>query len=138
MTKTLSFDDVELGDDLPDEKPDVSMAQVINFCQSAKHVFERFIDHEAAKKEGFPAAIVPGIMSQGLLAAMIHRWAPSSSIQSIDTVFRGSLLVDSQITMTGAVTDIDETTMTVELDLALIAEDGSTGVSGTAKVKFSE
>ncbi len=138
MTKTLSFDDVELGDDLPNETPDVSMAKVTNFCRSAKHVFERFIDHEAAKKEGFPAAIVPGIMSQGLLASMIHRWAPNSSIQSIDTVFRGSLLVDSQITMTGAVTDIDETTMTVELDLAITAQDGRTGVIGTAKVKFSE
>ncbi|PDH67105.1 MAG: hypothetical protein CNE88_08380 [Acidimicrobiales bacterium MED-G01] len=137
MTKILRFDEVELGDDLPAETPDVSMERVTNFCRSAKHVFERFIDHEAAKKEGFPAAIVPGIMSQGLLAAMIHRWAPNSSIQTIDTVFRGSLLVDSNITMTGAVTDIDEADMTVELDLAITAEDGRTGVIGTAKLQFS-
>ena len=100
-------------------------------------MFERFVDHEAARKEGFPAAIVPGIMSQGLLAAMIHRWAPNSSIQTIDTVFRGSLLVDSVITMTGAVTDIDDIDMTVELDLAITAEDGRTGVIGTAKLQFS-
>ena len=137
MVKILKFDEVELGDDLPTETPDVSMARVTNFCHAAKHVFERFIDHEAAKKEGFPAAIVPGIMSQGLLAAMIHRWAPNSSIQSIDTVFRGSLLVDSHITMTGAVTDIDDSTMSVELDLAITAEDGRTGVIGTAKLQFS-
>ncbi len=137
MLQILNFNEVELGDDLPTETPDVSMGQVTNFCQSAKHVFERFIDHEAAKREGFPAAIVPGIMSQGLLASMIHRWAPNSSIQSIDTIFRGSLLVDSRITMTGAVTDIDEAEMTVELDLAITAEDGRTGVIGTAKVQFS-
>ena len=137
MTKILNFDDVELGDDLPTETPDVSMERVTNFCQAAKHVFERFVDHDAARREGFPAAIVPGIMSQGLLAAMIHRWAPNSSIQTIDIVFRGSLLVDSVITMTGAVTDIDDIDMTVELDLAITAEDGRTGVIGTAKLQFS-
>ena len=137
MSAISSFDDVELGDELPTETPDVSMEQVTRFCHSAKHLFERFTDHDAARKEGFPGAIVPGIMSQGLLAAMIHRWAPNSSIQTIDTVFRGSLLVDSNITMTGAVTDIDEADMTVELDLAITAEDGRTGVIGTAKLQFS-
>ena len=92
--------------------------------------------HDAARKEGFPGAIVPGIMSQGLLAAMIHKWAPGCNIMSIDTVFRGSLLVDSNITMTGAVTDTDDDEMTAELDLSIIAEDGRTGVIGTAKVQF--
>ena len=130
-----NFEELEIGDDLPEESPDVSMATVTAFCHSAKHVFERFIDHEAAKKEGFPAAIVPGIMSQGLLASMIHRWAPGSTILEIDTVFRGSLLVDSKITMTGAVTDIDEDERIVELDLAIVAEDGRTGVIGTAQVQ---
>ena len=66
-----NFEELEIGDDLPEESPDVSMATVTAFCHAAKHVFERFVDHEAAKKEGFPAAIVPGIMSQGLLASMI-------------------------------------------------------------------
>ena len=69
---------------------------------------------------------------------MIHKWAPGSSIRSIDTVFRGSLLVDSQITMTGAVTDTDDESNLVELDLAIIAEDGRTGVIGTAVVQLLE
>ena len=112
------------------------MENVKRFCHAAKHVFERFVDHDAARKEGFPGAIVPGIMSQGLLAAMIHQWAPGCTITSIDTVFRGSLIVDSKITMTGAVTDTDETKRCVELDLAIVAEDGRTGVIGTAMVEF--
>jgi len=136
MEDGLQFKDVELGDDLPQETPDVSMSTVTAFCEAAKHAFERFIDHEAARKEGFPSAIVPGIMSQGLLAAMIHRWAPGCTIKQIDTVFRGSLLVDSDITMTGAVTDMNEDDLSVELDLAIIAEDGRTGVIGTAQVTF--
>lgn len=138
MGDGLQFKDVELGDDLPEETPDVSMPTVTAFCEAAKHVFERFIDHEAARKEGFPSAIVPGIMSQGLLAAMIHRWAPGCTIREIDTVFRGALLVDSHVTMTGAVTDLNEDDLSVELDLAIIAEDGRTGVIGTAQVTFEQ
>ena len=138
MTEGLKFSEVEIGDDLPEEVPDVSLSSVTAFCKAASHIFDRFLDHEAAQQEGFPGAIVPGIMSQGLLAAMIHKWAPGYSIRSIDTVFRGSLLVDSQITMTGAVTDTDDESNLVELDLAIIAEDGRTGVIGTAVVQLLE
>ena len=136
MSDALSFEDIELGDELAVVHPDVSMTNVKKFCDAAKHSFERFIDHDAARAEGFPGAIVPGIMSQGLLASMIHRWAPGCTIKSIDTVFRGSLLVDSQITMTGAVTDTDESERRIELDLTILAEDGRTGVIGTATVEF--
>ena len=40
--------------------------------------------------------------------------------------------------MTGAVTDTDDESNLVELDLAIIAEDGRTGVIGTAVVQLLE
>jgi hypothetical protein len=40
--------------------------------------------------------------------------------------------------MTGAVTDTDEEHRRIELDLTIIAEDGRTGVIGTATVEFPE
>ncbi|MFT7649552.1 MAG: acyl dehydratase [Candidatus Poriferisodalaceae bacterium] len=135
MTVT-TFDDVELGDDLPSEQADVSMTQVKKFCVAAKHDFERFTDHDKARAEGFAGAIVPGIMSQGLLTAMIHRWAPGATITNIDTVFRGILLVDSQVTVSGAVTDVDDDSRVAEIDLTIVGEDGRTGVIGTALVAF--
>ena len=136
-TLRRTYDDVELGDDLPTEFPDVSMPRVQQFCKAAKHEFERFISHEHARSEGFEGAIVPGIMSQGLLASMIHRWAPGCTIRTIDTVFRGTLLVDSEITMTGAVTDTDDE-RTAEVDITITAADGRTGVIGTAIVAFAD
>ena len=68
----------------------------------------RFTDHEAARKEGLPGALVPGIMSQGFLAAMIHRWAPEAEILNVDTVFRAPVIVDQTYSISGVVTDIDE------------------------------
>ena len=71
-----SVSDVEFGEDLPVFEPDTSLDNVIRFTEAAGWRGPRFTDHEAARKEGLPGALVPGIMSQGFLAAMIHRWAP--------------------------------------------------------------
>ena len=74
--RTMRIDDVELGDELPEERPDVSLETVRRFVKAAQMDFPRFTDHEHARAEGLPGAVIPGIMSQGQLAAMIHRWAP--------------------------------------------------------------
>ncbi|MGI9594722.1 MAG: MaoC family dehydratase [Acidimicrobiales bacterium] len=133
----MNYEDVELGDDLPTETPDVSMAKVVQFTEAAEQRFPRFTNHEAAKAEGLPGALVPGIMSQGLLAAMIHRWAPGSTVVSLDTVFRAPVVVDTRPTLTGAVTDTDDDNRTAEIDLTITTEDGRTGVLGTAVVAFA-
>ncbi len=133
----LSFDSIEIGDDLPETKPEVSMARVREFCKSAGHYFSRFTDHEKARKQGLQSAIVPGIMSQALLASIIHGWAPGSDIEMIDTVFRAPIPVDSQPIFRGVVTDVDADTRRVELDLTIVNEAGETRVMGTARVRIA-
>ena len=133
----MRFDDVDLGDELPEEHPDVSLDNVKRFARASGMEWGRFTDHEAARKEGFPGAIVPGMMSQGLLSVMIHRWAPGSRILKLDTVFRNTILVGSEPTCSGAVTDLDEEARTVEVDVTIVNEDGDTGVMGTAIVQLT-
>jgi acyl dehydratase len=137
MSEPLRYHDVELGDDLPDFNPDVSLATVTRFAVATKMMAPRFIDHEGAKKEGLPGAIVPGIMSQALLAAIIHRWSPGCTIRRIDTIFRAPLLVDSTPVCRGVVTDTDDDTRTVEIDLTIVNEAEETRVIGTAQVEFT-
>jgi acyl dehydratase len=134
----MKYEDVELGDDLPAEIPDVSMDKIVQFTEAADQKFPRFTSHEFAKGEGLPGALVPGIMSQALLAAMIHRWAPGSTILKLDTVFRGPVVVDTKPTISGAVTDTDDEARTAEVDLTITTEEGRTGVMGTAIVSFPE
>lgn len=132
----MKYEDVELGDDLPTEHPDISMEKIVQFTGAAKMNFPRFTDHEFARSEGLPGALVPGIMSQGLLAAMIHRWAPGCQILSLDTVFRAPLVVGTVPTVAGAVTDTDDDARTAEIDLTVTSEEGRTSVLGTAMVAF--
>jgi len=121
------------GDELEFE-PDVRMPVVRRFVAAAGMDFHRFTDHEKARRDGLPGAIVPGIMSQGILAAAIHRWAPGSTIRKIDTVFRAPVVVDSRPVGRAVVTHVDEATGTAELDLTIVNEAGETRVLGTALV----
>ena len=130
------YEDVGFGDELSEFTPDVSMPTVVRFTEAAHMQFSRFTDHEEARKSGLPGAIVPGIMSQGILAAMIHRWAPGAVIETIDTIFRAPLLVDSEPRCRGVVTDMDDEKRTVEVDLTLTNEAGETRVLGTALVRL--
>ena len=128
--------DVEFGDTLPVFDPDTRVDNVTRFVKAAHWAAPRFTDHEAARAEGLPGALVPGIMSQGFLAAMIHRWAPKAEIRYVDTVFRAPVIVDQPCHINGVVTDIDEATGEVEIDLTVTNDAGETRVFGTARAKL--
>ena len=128
------YEDVDFGDELPELRPDVSMKMVRRFGETTGMTFWRFTDHEKAKASGLPGAIVPGIMSQGILVAMIHRWAPNATVHKIDTIFRAPLVVDSEPVCRGVVTDMDDEARNVEIDLTICNEAGETRVLGTAVV----
>ena len=131
-----NFQDVEFGEDLPEIQPDISLDTVKLFSKSSLMLAPRFTDHDAAREAGLPGAIVPGIMSQGILVALIHRWAPNATILNIDTIFRAPLIVDTQPVASGVVTDIDDDSKVIEIDLMLKNEKGETPVVGTARISL--
>lgn len=131
-----NFDDLHVGQELPEYKPDVSLERVKRFGRASGMIAPRFTDHDGARKEGLPGALVPGIMSQGILAGCVHRWAPGSRILTIDTVFRAYLLVDSHPVCRSVVTDVNPEDRTVEVDLTIVNEKGETPVMGTATVQL--
>lgn len=133
---SLGYDDVDFGTELPPIAPDVTLANVRVFTAASGMSWPRFNDHEGARKEGLPGAIVPGIMSQGILVALIHRWAPQAKIRKIDTIFRAPILVDSRPVARGVVTDRNDETRTLEIDLTIQNEAKETRVVGTATVEL--
>lgn len=129
--------DVEFGAELPAFEPDTSLSATSAFADAVGWGGGgRFKDHERARREGLPGALVPGIMAMGFLTSMIHRWSPAARLQHIDTVFRAPLLADEPCTISGVVTDIDEETGAVQLDLTVKNPAGETRVFGTADVRL--
>jgi len=131
-----TIEDVAFGVELPQFEPDTSLKNVRKFVIAAGWNWPRFTDHEAARREGLPGALVPGILSQGYLAAMINRWAPTAVVETIDTVFRAPVVADQPCRITGVVTDINEEEGIVEVDLTLVNDRQETRVFGTASVRF--
>ena len=131
-------DVIELGDELPEERPDVSLETVRRFVKAAQMDFPRFTDHEHARAEGLPGAVIPGNMSQGHLAAMIHRWSPGCEIVELDTIFRTPMVVGTPVVCRGAVTNVEDDG-TIDIDLTIQSdESGATGVLGTARVRLAD
>ena len=128
--------EVEFGAELPTFEPDTSLENVKRYAIAVGWNGPRFTDHDAARKEGLPGALVPGVMSQAFLAAMIHRWAPDASILHIDTVFRAPVLVDQPHSIRGVITDIDEDDGIVEIDLTVTNDAAENRVFGTARARL--
>ena len=100
--------DVEFGAELPVFEPDTSLENVGKFARAVGWGGPRFESHEGARKEGFPGALVPGIMGMGFLTATIHQWCPDAYIEHIDTVFRAPMMAEQPCIIGAVVTDIDE------------------------------
>jgi len=131
-----TIQEVVFGEDLPTFIPDTSLAIASQFAKLVGWGGARFTDHEAARKEGLPGAMVPGILNQGYLVAMIHNWAPNAEIKAIDTVFRAPVIADEKHTISGVVTDVNEADGQVEIDLTVSNAKGETRVFGTATVQL--
>jgi len=129
--------DIEFGTELPTFTPDTSLTRVSAFADAVGWGGgARFNDHERARQEGLPGALVPGIMSMGFITTMIHQWSAQTKIERIDTVFRAPLLADEPCTLSGVVTDVDVDTHLLEIDVSVKNPAGETRVFGTARVRI--
>ena len=130
--------DVAFGAELDPFEPDTSLAVVRQFARAVGwgDGAGRFDDHERARAQGLPGALVPGLLAMGFLTSMIHRWSPAATLQQIDTVFRAPLIADEPCQLSAVVTDIDEETGILELDLAVKNSAEETRVFGTARVRL--
>ncbi len=129
--------DVEFGAELPTFTPDTSLDTVREFANAVGWGGGgRFSDHDKARKEGLPGALVPGIMGMGFLTSTIHQWCPAAQVVHIDTVFRAPMLADEPCFIGAVVTDIDEDAGLVEIDMTLRNSADETRVFGTAQVRL--
>ncbi len=132
--KTIYFEDVEEGDELPPIDILLTKDFVRRYAKTAGMDFPRFTDDEGARKEGLPGMIAPGVLSMGLLARLISEWNPAAQITRIGTTFRSPVLPDCSIHLLGFVTQKDDEQHTAECDIWMENDDGERWVIGTAAV----
>src|SRR5262245_47897796 len=128
-----AFTDVEEGDELPAREIDLSADRIRDYARAVGMGAPRFTADDAARREGLPGLAAPGNLSMGLLGQHVEGWAGVGSLRRLGTTFRG-IVRPGRLRLCGAVTQRDEATRTVELDLWLENEDGERSVIGTATV----
>jgi len=137
MADPLGFKEVHEGDELPARALFLSKDQVRAYARAGGQWSPRFTDDEGARKEGLPGMITPGNMSMGLLASFLEAWAGPGTLRRLGTTFRGLVLPDRTIRLCGAVTQKDEASRAVEVDVWIEGDEGDRCVLGTATVALA-
>ena len=133
----MTFDDIKEGDELPTEEQFLSKDAVRAYAHASGIAFPRFTDDEGPRREGLPGMIAPGNMTMGLLASRIERWAGPGALTRLGTTFRGLVLPDRTIRLYAVVTQKDEATTSLEVDVWMESDEGERLALGTATVKFA-
>ena len=120
----LYFEDVELGDDIGPITKIVNDEQVLEFVslRNPDPTPSRFTSEESAKEEGLPGAIVPGAMNIALMSQILTGWSPSVCMKKIDVVFRQMVPHNQPLSLTGIITDKDESGETTDLECDIVME----------------
>jgi acyl dehydratase len=133
---SVLFDEILEGDELPTAVVELASGFVRDHAADLGMAAGRFSDHEAARAEGLPGQILPGVMSMGLLARTLLEAAPNARITRFGTTFRGLVLAGQKVQLHAMVTEKDDVAQTCEIDLWLETEVGERNVVGTATLAF--
>jgi acyl dehydratase len=138
MSASVSFDNVDVGDELPTLHLTLTSEQVKRYALAANMPGPRFLSDEAAKAEGLPGQIAPGNFSMALLSRQITDWSPDAELVRLSTTFRGLVRPNHTLVLRGVITEkhASDHGNFIECDLVLENADGDRWVTGTATVRL--
>ena len=134
MTIKVSFDAVEVGDELPQLRLILSGEQVRHYAQTANMPGGRFMSDAEAQAEGLPGQIVPGNMSLALFSRLLTGWGDGVVLTRLSATFRAIVRPGVALTLSAVVTEkhASDHGNFLECDLVLENADGDRLVTGTA------
>ncbi len=138
MSPGLSFENIEVGDELPAMRLTLTPDQVRHYAEAANMPGRRFMDDDAARAEGLPGQIAPGNLSLALLSRLVTDWSPDIAPIRLSATFRGLVRPNRALTVRGVVTEKHASAHGnfIECDLVLESAEGDRWVTGTATVRL--
>ena len=128
MTARVGFDEVELGQDLPERSNVVDRAQLVQYAGASGDFNPIHWNPEFAQMVGLPGVIAHGMFNMGLVGRVISEWVGDpGAVRKLSVQFRKEVLPDEKIVAKGRVVEKDEATRTVRIELwAEVERDGKT------------
>lgn len=117
--KTMQFNDINVGDKLPEKAIPITVALISNGALATRDFFPGHHDKDAAIALGSPHIFMNILTTNGLVQSYVEGWSgPQSRLKNIDIKLGMPNSPGDVMTFMGEVTATDATTRTVDVGLA--------------------
>lgn len=133
----VTFDDIEVGDEIPELKlPPITRHTLALYCGASGDHNPIHVDTDFARAAGMDDVFAHGMLSYAYMGRMLAGWVPQSAIREIDGRFAAIVNVHDALTCSGAVAEKYEENgeKRVRLGLTVADEAGEIKVAGSAVV----
>lgn len=119
QTKTIQFNDVQVGDKLPEKAIPITVALISNGALATRDFFPGHHDKDAAIALGSPHIFMNILTTNGLVQGFVEEWTgPGSRLENIDIKLGMPNYPGDTMTFMGEVTATDPQSRTVDIGLA--------------------
>jgi acyl dehydratase len=124
----LGFEQVNIGDDLPERSNRVDRAQLVMYAGASGDFNPIHWNEEFAKMVGLPGVISHGMFTMALVAKVVTDWAGDAGpIRMLSVQFRKEVRPEETVVARGRVVEKNEDSRTVRVELwAEVERDGET------------
>ena len=134
--QTLSCADVSVGDKLPPLDIDISSGLIVGGALATRDFEPVHHDKSVAQASGLPDVFMNILTSQGLMSRFVTDWSgPDASIKSLDLKLGAPNVPGMVMTITGEVTDKDDSTG--EVNVAVLGENNIWGMHMQGTVQLT-
>ena len=134
---TLWFEDVAVGDDLPDLVKEPDTRQLVMYAGASQDFVPIHYDQDVAKAAGHHTVIVHGALKSAWLAELVTSWiGPAGRLIELDISYRAIDFPGATATCTGKVTStkFENGVGLVELEIGMRNPEGVVTTPGRALV----
>lgn len=118
MATRVRFEDVKVGEELPERSNVVDRAQLVQYAGASGDFNQIHWDEEFARRVGLPGVIAHGMFTMALVVRLVGEWTGDpGAVRRISVQFRREVLPSEKVVARGRVADKDEEARTVRLEL---------------------
>jgi acyl dehydratase len=137
---SVDFASASVGDELPTlEIPTISRTTLALFAGASGDHNPIHIDLDVARSAGLDDVFAHGMLSMAYLGRLVTDWAPQDRVRSFEARFNAITPIHATPKCVGRVAAIDDVDgeRLATLEIAVVLEDGTVTLSGSARVLLS-
>jgi len=118
MTAQLSFEDVKVGDEIPEHSKVVKREDVKAYADASGDQNPLHQDDSFAQMVGFPGIIAHGMFTMAHLTSALTRWlGDPAALKAVNAQMRAVVFMDETIEAGGTIAGLDPETKRAKLDV---------------------